>query len=260
MSSILALLVCALTLQADPERVWKDFLNWYRQRPNPSLPVDSPRDWAKDLAASGVPDDEIHERVEIVSRLVRQRTEARTIFFNRVYSAPSRWFIDKPNALLASIVDTLPPGRALDVAMGQGRNAIFLAQRGWETTGFDLAETGLTVARETAAKAGLKIDAVAGDVSTFDYGVRKWDLIVMTYAFAPVGDPAYLERIRTALKPGGLVLFEAAHDGSGPPNSLLRAFLGFRILRYEDVKTKPEWDQGGRDVRVLRLLAARVDN
>lgn len=255
---MLLLFLCALTLQTDPERVWKDFLDWYKQRPNPALPVDSSKDWAKDLTASGVPEAEINERVDIVSRMVRQRIEARTIFFNKVYSAPSKWFVDKPNALLASIVDTLPPGRALDVAMGQGRNTIFLAQKGWEATGFDLAEEGLKVARTTAAKVGLKIDAVVGDVGSFDYGTQKWDLIVMCYAFAPVADSAYLERIRAALKPGGLVLFEATHDGSGPPNALIRSFLGFRILHYEDVKTKPEWDQGGRDVRVLRLLAARL--
>ncbi len=258
MSSMLPLVLCALLLQADPERVWKDFLSWYQQRSDPALPVDSPKDWAKDLAASGMPEVEIHERVDIVLRLVRQRAEARTIFFNKVYSAPSKWFIDKPNALLASIVDSLPPGRALDVAMGQGRNAIFLAQKGWQVTGFDLAETGLDVARETAAKSGLKIEALVGDVSSFDYGAKKWDLIVMTYAFAPVGDPAYLERIRTALKPGGLVLFEAAHDGSGPPNGLIRSFLGFRIVHYEDANTKPDWDQGGREVRVLRLVASTL--
>jgi 2-polyprenyl-3-methyl-5-hydroxy-6-metoxy-1,4-benzoquinol methylase len=189
--------------------------------------------------------------------MVGQRTEARVIFFNKVYSAPSKWFIDKPNALLASVVDTLRPGRALDVAMGQGRNTIFLAQKGWEATGFDIAQHGLKVARETAAKAGLKIQALAEDVATFDYGTAKWDLIVMTYAFAPVGDPAYMERIRTALKPNGTVLFEATYDGSGPPNGLIRSFLGFRILHYDDVKTTPEWDQGGRDVRVLRLVAVR---
>jgi 2-polyprenyl-3-methyl-5-hydroxy-6-metoxy-1,4-benzoquinol methylase len=258
MPSILAVLLCALTLQADPERVWRDFLDWYKQRPEPTLPVDSPAEWAKDLARSGVAEAEVKERVDLVLRMVRQRTEARTIFFNKVYSAPSKWFVDKPNALLASLVETLPPGRALDVAMGQGRNTIFLAQKGWEATGFDLAETGLEVARQTASKAGLKIEVVQGDVAGFDYGADAWNLIVMTYAFAPVGDPAYLERIRRALKPDGLVLFEATHDGSGPPNGLIRAFLGFRILHYEDVKSKPEWEQGGRDVRVLRLVAAKL--
>ncbi len=258
MSPILMLLLCAFTLQTDSERVWKDFLDWYKLQPNPSLPVDSPRDWAKELAATGMPADEVTERVNIVQSMVGRRTEARTIFFNKVYSAPSKWFVDKPSVILRSVLETLPPGKALDVAMGQGRNTIFLAQKGWEATGFDLAEDGLKAARDTAAKAGLKIRTQVADVSGFDYGKEQWDLIVMTYAFAPVGNPGYLERIRTALKPGGLVVFEATHDGSGPANGLIRAFLGFRILHFEDVKTPPEWDQGGRDVRVLRLVAARL--
>src|SRR3954454_16318440 len=63
--------------------------------------------------------------------------------FNQLYAAPSNLFSALPNAFLARTVSGLKPGRALDIAMGQGRNSIFLAKQGWEVTGYDISDTGL---------------------------------------------------------------------------------------------------------------------
>ena len=64
----------------------------------------------------------------------------------------SESFSRKPNRLLTEAVQGVKPGAALDVGMGQGRNAVWLATRGWQVTGFDVAGEGLRLAREQAGK------------------------------------------------------------------------------------------------------------
>ncbi len=240
----------------DQEQVWKEFLSWFKQQPQTLLPVDSGKAYEQHLAATHAPQGEAAQRVAIVSRLLGQRLEARQIFFDKVYSGPQSWFVEKPNELLARTVEGMKPGRALDVAMGQGRNALFLAARGWDVTGFDIAEEGLKAASASAGKLGLKLNAVRAGMDEFDFGTAQWDLIVMTYAFAPVGEPAFMGRLWKALKPGGLVLFEVA--GGGEANGLLKVFKDYRILHYEDKDGTAEWGQGARKARVLRLVAEKM--
>ena len=155
------------------------------------------------------------------------------------------------------------PGRALDVGMGQGRNAIYLAQQGWEVTGFDLSDAGVKLAREQAAKLQVKVSAIVADAEAYDYGEAQWDLIVFCYV--PLGDLA--GRVERGLKPGGIVLVENFHrdtakvrllDGGFGDNELLQAFPGFRILHYEDVLTRQDWGIQLVDAnRIVRLAAQR---
>ncbi len=85
------------------------------------------------------------------------------------------------NAFLAEAIKGRPPGRALDIGMGEGRNSLFLAMQGWEVTGFDISDVGVKLAREAAQRRGLKLDAIVDDVDRFDYGRRRWDLVVAMY-------------------------------------------------------------------------------
>ena len=85
------------------------------------------------------------------------------------------------NRFLAESVKGMPPGKALDIGMGQGRNSLFLAALGWEVTGFDISEVGVKQAQAEAAKRGLKIDARVADVDRFDYGKQRWDLVLGMY-------------------------------------------------------------------------------
>src|SRR5689334_3891814 len=128
--------------------------------------------------------------------------------FNKLYSEPSNLFSAAPNAFLMNTVSGLKPGRALDVAMGQGRNSVFLAKQGWDVTGYDIAKTGLDVARSAAEKAGVKIQAVRASHDEFEFGREQWDLIVMTYTLANMEDAAFLKRVKDSLKPGGMVVVE----------------------------------------------------
>ena len=156
----------------------------------------------------------------------------------------------------------LKPGTALDAAMGQGQNAIYLASKGWQVTGFDIAEKGLELAQAEAERRGLHITTVKSSHTDFDFGHELWDLVVFSYAWAPLLAPEFVNRVRESMKPGGLVLIEQPAEepaGSRDPidevNALLKAWGGFRILRHED--TLGQWDWRIRKARVLRLLAQK---
>lgn len=176
--------------------------------------------------------------------------------YNRIYAgAPD--FNTKPNALLVAAVEGVSPGAALDVGMGQGRNALYLASRGWHVTGFDVAAVGLEKAKEQAVRIGVKVSAVHAADEEFEFGRARWDLIAIIYAL----EKRSVHRVRDALKPGGLVVVEAGHsETSGAPfeygtNELLEIFKGFRILRYED--TSGSYDWGSERIRLVRLVAQK---
>jgi SAM-dependent methyltransferase len=167
-------------------------------------------------------------------------------------------FQTAPTRLLVDAVDGLTPGRALDVGMGQGRNALFLAQRGWTVTGFDVSTVGLAKASTAAAAHGLSLDAVHASDEEFDFGRERWDLIAILYAL----EKRSVFRVKEALRPGGLVVVEGAHrDASGgdwefESNELLRIFEGFTILKYEDLVGAYDWAPG-KPVRMVRLVARK---
>src|ERR1700733_11402261 len=91
-------------------------------------------------------------------------------------------FNKQPNQLLVDTLKGRKPGTALDLLMGQGRNAIYEASVGWKVTGVDISDEGLKIARATAAKQKLKLDAIEADVDKWELGTNKWDLVTMIYA------------------------------------------------------------------------------
>jgi SAM-dependent methyltransferase len=154
-------------------------------------------------------------------------------------------FNKQPNKLLTTTVEGIKPGKALVVAMGQGRNALELARRGWEVTGFDLADKAVAYALEEADKEGLELNTQIESFETFDYGTEKWDLITWLYGGC-LGVEDIAGTLKRALKPGGLFVFEFFHReagiGMGRPNfgceaSVKELFMsegGFEVLLYEE--------------------------
>jgi SAM-dependent methyltransferase len=157
-------------------------------------------------------------------------------------------FNKQPNRLLVDTARTIKrPGRALDVAMGQGRNALYLAAQGWKVTGVDFSDEGLRQARAEAVKRKLALDTVNADLSTYDFGIAKWDLVTMIYAG---DDIAWIERIKPSLKKGGVFVVEYFHDndtagqadGSFAKGELAALFAdGFEIVKDEIVDGVPDW-------------------
>jgi tellurite methyltransferase len=189
--------------------------------------------------------------------------------WDRVFSRPIPAYQTAPNAFLGFALDRmqreqLVPGRAaLDLAMGDGRNALLMAAKGLEVTGLDISKVALEKARAQAQEKGLKLDAREQDLFTFDYGDAKWDLITVIY-FNPA--VKILDTLKRAVKPGGLIVIEgqgSEHVGDGPPaatryrpNQLLLAFKDWRILDYEDGKFDCDWSPGA-PTHVVRLMARR---
>jgi SAM-dependent methyltransferase len=125
------------------------------------------------------------------------------------------WFDHNPNKLLAETIIELEPGSALDVAMGEGRNSIFLAARGWQVTGFDIANEALDSIRKRADHLNLQIETVHASDQDFDYGRNKWDLVVLCYidiiCDGCIANAAYVSKLSRSLKKGGIVVYEFYH-------------------------------------------------
>jgi 2-polyprenyl-3-methyl-5-hydroxy-6-metoxy-1,4-benzoquinol methylase len=268
-SSLAALIVLALAAlvacsEAQPSeaRIWKEFLEWYKDQPV-AKPPETMSAYRAALAANGLTESEIARRLEVVQKRAAQGpADFVAITFNNIYTSPKPLFSTKPNAFLAETVRELKPGKALDVAMGEGRNAIFLAQQGWDVTGFDVSDKGLAMARAKAKEAGVKINTVLKSQQEFDFGRQQWDLVVLVYAQMPLDTRDFVRRIRESLKPGGRVLVEQFNANpdrrgdKGRPNALLKQFQDFRILRYHDIEEVSDW--GLKPARIGRLLAEKT--
>ncbi len=248
---------------AGDDGIWAEYVEWYGKLPiGVSDPIAAYADHLKGL---GLGTAEAQNRLRVVERLVKERrAELHPLFFDRTYRSGSPRFNTAPNALLVETVREMKPGRALDIHMGEGRNSVFLASRGWDVTGFDFSQEGVAAAERAAQRAGVRIRALVRRHEEFDFGREQWDLVVMSYTWVPIRGARYADRIMESLKPGGVVVFEHLMDESGSegaaawlprPNELLQVFGALRILRYEDVRARADW--AWRVERVARLVGKK---
>ena len=169
------------------------------------------------------------------------------------------------NKFLAETVRGKKPGKALDIGMGQGRNALFLAALGWDVTGFDISEVAVKQAQDQARKRRLKLTAQVGDVDKYNYGKARWDLVVGMYMHDYLTRNA--DKIVVSLKPGGMLVIEGIHRDVAKANlqgkayghrtnDLIRVFGKLRVKHYEDTMSTADWERsGGKPVPVVRMLA-----
>ena len=171
----------------------------------------------------------------------------------------------EPSTLLKRYVESLPRGRALDVAAGTGRNAVFLADRGYRVDALDASRAGLEIARERAADRGAvdRLNCIQGDVPIYEFPSEAYDLVTISFYRAIDRFPD----ITAALKAGG-VLFVEHHlrttdaVASGPSgdryrfaaNELLHASLDLTVLRYD---ARSETRDDGRTVAIARIVARK---
>ena len=115
-----------------------------------------------------------------------------------------------PNAFLASIVNEIPPGRALCIAEGEGRNAVFLAEHGHDVVAVDASVVGLEKAAKLASERGVQIKTVREDLANFDIKPDSWDAVISIFAHVPPGiRKPLLRRIVQGLRSGGMLILEA---------------------------------------------------
>ena len=118
----------------------------------------------------------------------------------------------QPNRLFAAEVAGIEPGRALDVACGEGRNAVWLAEQGWRVTGVDFSEVALGKAAELARARGVEVEWVAADVLAHEPPPGAFDLVAVLYLQLPHDELARaLRRAARAVAPGG-ALIVLGHD------------------------------------------------
>jgi SAM-dependent methyltransferase len=178
---------------------------------------------------------------------VEERNERIRDRWNRSLVGDSSYVFNKEaNNLLAQTTGEMKPGMALCVAMGQGRNALFLARNGWDVTGFDLADKAVAFAKEQAQNENLTLTTYIESFETFEYGNNRWDLITWLYGGCLEIDQI-ANKIKMALKPGGLFVFEFFHREAGiamgrpqfgceqeAVKDLFTKEGGFTILLYEE--------------------------
>ena len=155
--------------------------------------------------------------------------------------------IKEPMPLLVRAVERLEPGRALDLACGPGRHAIFLAERGWQVTAVDASRVGVELAKTLAQLRGVEVDWRVADLEREEFLIEAeaYDLVCVFY---------YLQRdlfpqIRAGVRRGGLAV--AAIHLTDPevkemnpayllgPGELRAEFAGWEILHdYEGASTE----------------------
>lgn len=168
------------------------------------------------------------------------------------------------NAALAYVVADLPAGTALDLGAGEGGDALWLAERGWEVTGIDISPTALSRAERAAERAGLseRVTWVAADLETWSCA-REFDLVTASFLQSPVA----LDRgriLRTGagrVAPGGHLLVVAhaeappwTHDGDHDHHAQMHFPTPEDDLKVLDLPTD-EWTTAVADVRERTAFA-----
>lgn len=163
------------------------------------------------------------------------------------YSRPTFIFGKSPAQFLAENYHYIPyEGTVLDMGMGEGRNAVFLAQKGYKVTGVDLSSVAVKKSYLLAQEFGVKIKGVVASLKDYKIAPGSFDAIICFYWV----DRSMVEKIKTWLKPGGVLIYEGhtlkererdpakrsdpSVDNYLKEQELLRLFPGMRVLKYEE--------------------------
>lgn len=126
------------------------------------------------------------------------------------YSSTTYVYGTQPNDFLVEVAAQIPAGPVLCLAEGEGRNAVFLAQRGHAVTAVDASDVGLTKAQALAAARHVSLTTVVADLATYDIEAGAWAGIVATWAHLPPPVRRSVHaRVVAGLRPGGVFVLEA---------------------------------------------------
>jgi len=193
--------------------------------------------------------------------------------WNRRYADREFVWTSEPNRFLVAEAAALGAGRALDLACGEGRNAVWLAERGWRVTGVDFSEVGLAKARALAKARGARAEWVAADLLGYTPEPQGFELVLVFYLQVPPAERRPIVRAAAdAVAPGGMLLLvahdrrnlEHGHGGPRDPAVLYTAGdvvgdlegAGLEIERAETVRRPVQTPEGER-VALDALVRAR---
>lgn len=180
--------------------------------------------------------------------------------WDRRYGGSELVWTGEPNRFLAAETEDLPAGSALDVACGEGRNAVWLAQHGWQVTGVDFSQVGLDKGARLAEQRGVSVRWVLADVTAYVPAARAFDLVAILYLhIAADAMREVLRRSAAAVAPGGTLLV-VGHDPTnieqghgGPQNAAI-------LMAPEEIAAALDGLEVERAERVLRPVPAAGDD
>lgn len=171
-----------------------------------------------------------------------------------------------PSRLLTEYVEWAPDGRAVDMATGTGRNALFLAERGYDVDALDVSEAAIREAERNAEERGVDVNWICVDVDEYEFHDETYALAVVSFYH----DPRLVSRLVDALEPGGLLVYEhhvrtsedvergPGDDHRYRPNELLGAASELTILLYrEGVREFEMGDRAGTTGAIASLVAQK---
>lgn len=155
---------------------------------------------------------------------------------------------------LATELAGLPPGTALEAGCGEGGEALWLAAHGWSVTGADISSQALSRARERAVTAGLQVEWLEADLSTWE-PAERYDLVTTFYAHPTMPQLAFYERIARWVRPGGTLLIvghrrgepahhhdaDATHRGHGSHDEDALAHASVQAAEVTALLDPSEW-------------------
>ncbi|WP_446220156.1 class I SAM-dependent methyltransferase [Micromonospora sp. IBHARD004] len=191
----------------------------------------------------------------------------------RYANTPGLVWSAEPNRFVVESVAGLTPGSALDLAAGEGRNAVWLAGAGWRVTAVDFSPVAVERGRQLASQRGVPVEWRVADVTVYRPVPGSYDLVLISYLHLPAEELAQvLAAARNALRPGGTVVVvghdRANLDGGtgGPqdpailltPEAVVDGLAGLRIQRAETARRPVPTDDGGSvDALDTVVVAAR---
>lgn len=195
--------------------------------------------------------------------------------WNARYSAADLVWGAEPNRFVAAELEGREPqGRALDLACGEGRNAIWLAERGWTVTAVDFSDVAIKRAKELAERQGVEVEWICLDLASYEPPSATFQLVLVAYLQLPAADlRGVLALAAEAMVPGGEILMigharSNLTEGVGGPrdpahlwtpdelDAALRA-LGLSVERCEHVQRPVDTENGPREAIDLLVRAHR---
>lgn len=194
--------------------------------------------------------------------------------WDRRYADPELLWTSEPSGFLVQEAAGLRAGRALDLACGEGRNAVWLAQRGWRVTGVDFSRVALKKARRLAAGRSVRAEWIASDLNDYRPADAAFDLVAVFYLQLPAAERQPIIKAAARAVAAGGVLLLVAHDAenlgrgySGPQDAAVLytalditsdlAATGLEIERAETVERTVVTPEGERVALDLLVRARR---
>ncbi|MDC1174736.1 class I SAM-dependent methyltransferase [Bacteriovoracaceae bacterium] len=191
------------------------------------------------------------KRFELLSG-IRNPKKDEKVYWDKKYSNTQYLFGKRPAEFLAKNFQYIPEGaRVLDLGMGEGRNAVFLARKGYKVTGVDISSVAVKKSKMLAREFGVRIDTLIADLEKHDFKKGQFDAVICFYYV----DKKLHDRMLGWLKPGGVLIYEAhtynQRNVSGneqyntkyllQPGELLKLFPEMDILKYEEPLHRKEY-------------------